>query len=53
MALKDALERAGQPICAEDLLIAAHALTLGHTVVTDNESEFSKVGNLRVENWLR
>lgn len=53
MALKNALGRAGQPICAKDLLIAAHAFTLGHTVVTDNEREFSKVGGLRIENWLR
>jgi Transposase len=36
-----------------DLLIAAHALTLGHTVVTDNEREFSRIVDLRIENWLR
>ena len=47
------LERAGQPIGANDLLIAAHALALGLTVVTDNEREFSRVDALRVENWLR
>jgi tRNA(fMet)-specific endonuclease VapC len=47
------LERAGKPIGANDLLIAAQALTLGHTVVTDNEKEFSRVKQLRVENWLR
>src|ERR1700746_583505 len=37
------LERAGKPIGANDLLIAAHALTLGYTLVTDNEKEFSRV----------
>lgn len=52
-AIRNALEKAGQPIGANDLLIAAHALTLGHTLVTDNEREFSKVGDLRVENWFR
>jgi tRNA(fMet)-specific endonuclease VapC len=51
--LRACLERAGQIIGANDLLIAAHALTLGHTVVTDNEREFSRVKDLRIENWLR
>ena len=51
--LRARLERAGQTIGANDLLIAAHALALGHAVVTDNEREFSRVGDLRVENWLR
>jgi tRNA(fMet)-specific endonuclease VapC len=35
------------------LLIAAHGLTLGHTVVTDNEREFSRIDDLTIENWLR
>lgn len=47
------LERSGQPIGGNDLLIAAHALSLGHTVVTDNEREFGRVEGLRVQNWLR
>jgi tRNA(fMet)-specific endonuclease VapC len=47
------LERAGQSIGANDLLIAAHALALGHTIVTNNEHEFSRVPDLRIENWLR
>ncbi len=47
------LERTGQPIGAHDLLIAAHALALDLTVVTDNEREFSRIDDLRVENWLR
>ena len=51
--LRARLERAGQTIGANDLLMAAHALTLGHTVVTDNEREFSRVKDLRIENWLR
>jgi len=51
--LRARLERVGQSIGANDLLIAAHALALGHTVVTDNEREFSRIDDLRVENWLR
>lgn len=47
------LERAGQPIGGNDLLIAAHALSLEYTVVTDNEREFGRVEGLLVENWLR
>lgn len=46
------LERQGTPIGSNDLLIAAHALALDCTVVTDNEAEFRRVPGLRVENWL-
>jgi tRNA(fMet)-specific endonuclease VapC len=51
--IRAGLERTGQPIGANDLLIAAHALALGLTVVTDNEREFSRIDDLRVENRLR
>jgi tRNA(fMet)-specific endonuclease VapC len=34
-----------------DRLIAAHALSLGLTVVTENEADFADVPGLRVENW--
>jgi len=47
------LERKGLPIGQHDLLIAAHALSLGLTVVTANEREFTRVENLIVENWLK
>jgi tRNA(fMet)-specific endonuclease VapC len=46
------LVKAGQPIGPNDLFIAAHARSLDLTLVTDNVSEFSRVPNLRVENWL-
>jgi tRNA(fMet)-specific endonuclease VapC len=46
------LERKGQMIGGNDLLIAAHAITAGATLVTDNESEFSRIGDLAIENWL-
>lgn len=51
--LRARLERAGQIIGANDLLIAAQALALGCTLVTDNEQEFSRVEGLQIENWLR
>ncbi len=51
--IRAGLERTGQPVGANDLLIAAHALALGLTVVTDNEREFSRIDQLGVENWLR
>jgi tRNA(fMet)-specific endonuclease VapC len=47
------LEQAGRPIGANDLLMAAQALALGYTIVTDNEKEFSRVKDLPHENWLR
>jgi len=52
-ALRTRLELAGTPIGGNDLLIAAQALALGYTIVTDNDREFARVNNLRLENWLR
>jgi tRNA(fMet)-specific endonuclease VapC len=51
--LRARLERAGRLIGPNDLLIAAHALAVGCTLVTDNEREFSRVEGLPIENWLR
>jgi tRNA(fMet)-specific endonuclease VapC len=51
--LRTRLEQAGQPIGGNDLLIAAQALALGFTIVTDNEREFARVDELARENWLR
>ncbi len=51
--LRVALEAAGTPIGANDLLIAAHALALDLMLVTDNTREFERVAGVRVENWLR
>jgi len=47
------LTRRGELIGPNDLLIAAHALALGCTLVTDNEREFSRIKSLAIENWLR
>lgn len=45
------LERAGAPIGAYDLLIAAQGLRHGTTVVTANGSEFGRVRGLIWEDW--
>ncbi len=42
----------GTPIGPNDMLIAAHALATGLTLVTGNIGEFSRVPGLKVENWL-
>ena len=46
------LEASVQPIGGNDLLIAAHALALGLTLVTHNTREFSRIAGLQVEDWL-
>jgi tRNA(fMet)-specific endonuclease VapC len=46
------LEAAGKPIGPNDLLIAAHAYSLGAVLVTANTGEFARVRGLAVENWL-
>jgi len=46
------LERTGQPIGANDMWIAAHALSLDAILVTDNTTEFSRIAKLRIENWI-
>ena len=45
------LRRRGAMIGANDLFIAAHARSLGLTLVTDNTREFGRVSRLVVENW--
>ena len=52
-ALRATLEAGGKVIGANDMLIAAHALALGCTLVTDNEREFARVPGLEIVNWLR
>lgn len=45
------LKALGTPIGANDLLIAAHARSLGLTLVTNNTHEFARVPHLAIENW--
>jgi len=46
-------EKRGETIGGNDLLIAAHALSLGWTLVTNNEREFNRIEGLKVENWAK
>lgn len=50
--LRASLESTGKVIGSLDMLIAAHALSLGVTLVTNNTKEFERVDGLRLENWL-
>jgi len=51
-ALRAELEARGQTIGHNDLFIAAHACTLGTTLVTANTGEFNRIKGLKIENWL-
>ncbi|MBI1734405.1 MAG: type II toxin-antitoxin system VapC family toxin [Candidatus Rokubacteria bacterium] len=46
------LARRGAPIGTFDTLIAAHALSLGLTFVTNNTQHFGRVVGLKTENWI-
>lgn len=47
-----AVEAAGAPIGANDLLTAAQALAQSATLVTNNTREFARIAGLAIENWL-
>ncbi|MCF8192524.1 MAG: type II toxin-antitoxin system VapC family toxin [Burkholderiales bacterium] len=51
--IRAGLESIGRPIGSNDLWIAAQALAIGATLVTDNTEEFTRIRGLRLENWLR
>jgi len=51
--LRAHLEKQGTPIGSLDMLIAAHALSISGTLITNNENEFNWVPNLNIENWVR
>lgn len=50
--LRAALEAEGQPLGGNDMLIAAQALALQATLVTNNIVEFARIDQLSVEDWL-
>jgi tRNA(fMet)-specific endonuclease VapC len=50
--IRSTLEKEGRGIGPMDLLIAAHAVSEGVVLVTNNEREFSRVPTLRTENWV-
>jgi tRNA(fMet)-specific endonuclease VapC len=45
-------ELKGQEIGPYDFMIAAHARSLGLTLISNNTKEFKRVTGLRVENWI-
>lgn len=49
--IRASLESRGDPIGNNDLWIAAHAAAASLTIVTNNEREFSRVADLKIENW--
>jgi tRNA(fMet)-specific endonuclease VapC len=51
--LRVRLERQGTPIGSLDMLIAAHALSISCTLVTNNEKEFGRIPSLKIENWAK
>jgi tRNA(fMet)-specific endonuclease VapC len=51
--IRSSLEKRGKTIGSYDLLIAAHAFSLGFTLVTNNEREFQRVQGLKIENWAK
>lgn len=52
-AVRRRLEIDGEIIGGNDLWIAAHALALKMTLVTNNEREFRRIPELKVENWAK
>lgn len=51
-SIRTALEKKGTPIGSNDLLIAAHAKSLGLPIITNNTHEFVRVDGLQVGNWI-
>ena len=45
------LEKKGTPMGFLDMMIAGHAMSMGYTVVSNNVKEFSRVPDLKIENW--
>lgn len=50
--LRQQLQSTGKTIGSLDMLIAAHALSLGVTLVTNNTKEFERIEGLKLENWV-
>lgn len=50
--LRASLEKKGLTIGPMDTLIAAQALSIDGTLVTNNLKEFSRVPKLKLENWF-
>ncbi len=51
--IRSSLESKGNIIGNNDLWIAAHALSLGAILVTNNVKEFARIPKLKIENWVK
>jgi tRNA(fMet)-specific endonuclease VapC len=51
--IRAVLEKNGTPIGPLDTLIAAHAKSQKLTLVTNNEKEFKRIHDLKIENWAK
>lgn len=51
-SFRAALQRQGNIIGNNDLLIAAHARSLECVLVTNNTNEFARVSDLTLEDWI-
>jgi tRNA(fMet)-specific endonuclease VapC len=51
--IRVSLESKGKTIGPLDMLIAAHALSLDLTIISNNIKEFTRIPNLKCENWIR
>jgi len=51
--LRTHLEKQGTPIGSLDMLIAAHALSIACTLITNNEKEFIRIPNMKIDNWVK
>jgi len=52
-SLRVHLEKLGMPVGSLDMLIVAHALSIGCTLITNNEKEFARIPNLKIDNWAK
>jgi len=50
--IRATLEAQGTPIGSLDMLIAAHAVSMDVTLVTNNVQEFARMPNLKITNWV-
>lgn len=50
--IRDNLQANGTPIGALDMLIAAHAMSINATLITNNIKEFQRITDLTLDNWV-
>lgn len=50
--IRHELNKLGMPIGNNDLWIAAHALCMNVTLVSNNLKEFTRISALKLENWV-